>query len=101
MNEKSFIAKGINISCCTMEDISYLLFEDKEEVIALNETGSVVWGFIDGNSTVSEVTAKVLDLFDGDIVKIKSSVIIFLEGLLSLGAITLSYKKFKGVMRNA
>lgn len=100
VNEKHFIAKGINVSCCTMEGTAYVLFEDKEEVIALNETGSIVWGLIDGNSTISEVTAKVLELFDGDHAKIKTSVAMFLEELLSLGAITLSAEKFEGVMQS-
>lgn len=100
MNEKHFIAKGINVSCCTMGGTAYILFEDKEEVIALNETGSIVWGFIDGGSTVSEIMEKVLDLFDGDDVKIKTSVAIFLEELLSLGAVTFSYERFEGVMRS-
>lgn len=101
MNKKHFVAKGINVSCCTMEGLSYILFENKEEVVALNETGSVVWGLIDGTSTAYEVTAKVLELFDGDHAKIKTSVIMFLEELLSLGAITLSAKKFEGVMQSA
>lgn len=101
MNEKYFIAKGINVSCCTMEGVAYILFEDKEEIVALNETGSVVWGFIDGNSTISEVMAKVMELFDDDHIRIKTSVAVFLEELLSLGAITLSFEKFKEVMRSA
>lgn len=101
MDEKSFIDKSINISCCTMEGTAYILFEDKEEVIALNETGSVIWDFIDGGSTIPSITEKVLDLFNGDGVKIKSSVIMFLDELLSLGAITVSLKKFEEVMRSA
>lgn len=84
-----------------MVNTVYILFEDKKEVITLNETGSIIWNLINGDSTVSNITEKVLDLFDGDNIKIKSSVIIFMEELLSLGAITISLKKFEGVMKNA
>jgi len=101
VNEKHFVTKSINISCCTMDGTAYILFEDKGKIIALNETGSVVWNLIDGNSTIPRITEKVLDLFDGDSIKIKSSVVMFLEELLSLGAITISSKKLKGVMRSA
>ncbi len=90
MNAENCIMKGMNISCCTMDGIAYILFEDKKEVIALNETGSVIWNLVGENQTVADVILAVMNVFDGDEETIKPSVMEFLDELLEMGALTIS-----------
>jgi hypothetical protein len=70
-----------------MESVVYILLEDKEEVIALNETGSIIWNHVRENPTVADLLTAVLDEFAGDEQTIKNSVIDFLEELSKIGAL--------------
>lgn len=87
METNNMIWITMNVSCCTMESVVYILLEDKEEVIALNETGSIIWNHVRENPTVADLLTAVLDEFAGDEQTIKNSVIDFLEELSKIGAL--------------
>lgn len=83
-----------------INDTSYILFEDKKEVISLNKTASIIWEMINGITRVRGIIQKSFDKFEGDKIYIEESITSFLEMLHKEGAIVFSLKKFEGVMKN-
>ncbi len=100
MDANLFVAKGINVSCRTINGTSCILFEDKKEVVSLNETASIIWEMINGATKVGDLIQESINNFDGDRIFIEKSVISFLEELSTEGAIVFSLEKFEGVMKN-
>lgn len=93
-----FIAKGINVSCRTIEGKAYVLLEDKNEFLRLNETGTFIWDKINGTRTGLEIINQVVETYEGDYQEIKAITYEFIIHLHQWGAIFFSEKPFQGMM---
>ncbi len=98
INKGCFVAKGINVSCRMIDDLTYIYMEDRKQLLQLNEAGSFIWEQISGAKTVSEIIKKCLEKYEGNKKEIMGSVMEFLEMLLREKIIKISINKFKGVM---
>jgi hypothetical protein len=93
-----FLAKGINVSCRTIESRAYILLEDKNEFFCLNETGAFIWDLINGLRTGSEIIDRVLEVYEGETEEIKAVIHGFIADLHDSGMIVFHQHPFQGVM---
>jgi hypothetical protein len=101
MNAKIYIAKGINVSCRTIDDETFVFREDTRELIHLNDVGSIIWDQINGLKTVGEIAEFCCQNFTGNREEIRACANEFLDSLLGRGVAVSSNKQFKGVMASA
>lgn len=101
MKSTDFVAKGINVSSRTIRGTAYIYLEDRMVFLSLNETGSYIWGLIDGRTTVEEIAKSCSQHFEGDEVEIGQAVYAFLEELFEEGMVAVSEVAFEGVMASA
>ena len=97
MNLTDYITKGINISCTTINNTSYIYIEDKEELLTLNDIGSFVWSIINGNRTVNDIIDVCLKQFAGEHSLITDHVKQFIDLLINEKMIINSSSKFQGI----
>ncbi len=100
LSDSNFVAKGLNISCASFGDSTYVLFENDGSLIELNEIGSFIWACLSGTRQISEIQAMCEEVYDGDRVIIQDSVREFIASLLQMGAIEISESKFAGEMQH-
>lgn len=53
------------------------LGEDDDELYTLNETGQAIWGLFDGQRTLAEITALMLDRYDATRAEVEADVLGF------------------------
>jgi DNA-binding transcriptional regulator YhcF (GntR family) len=95
-----YLAKGINVSCRTIEDKAYILLEDKDEFYCLNESGSFIWNEIDGTKTDQQIVDLTIAEYDGTVDEITKFVLEFISDLFTRGMIEVSNEPFEGVMQS-
>ncbi|GEM_PF-882894 len=96
-----FLAKGINVSCRTINGQAYILLEDKNEFFCLNESGSKIWEMINGLVTEQDVIDMMMNEYEASFEEIANSVNDFISELASQGMIVSSDRSFQGVMASA
>jgi len=99
MKDNLFLAKGINISCSTIDGISYIYVENEDELLKLDEVGSFIWCQINGKKTVREIVNYCLSEYTGDEKEIIEHVKSFIGMLLKEKILVSSSHIFKGVMQ--
>ena len=96
--KRMYLAKGLNVSCRTIENTSYILFEDRGELIQLNEMGSLIWDSINGTRTLEQVVNLCKVSYEDEATMIEDYVIEFVSNLFQLDAVVSSENEFTGVM---
>jgi len=93
-----FVAKGINISCAIIESKTYILMEDKKELLQFNSAGTYIWQQINGSNCVGDIIQNCLQEYDGNFDEISETVIDFLKTLERECLVKVSEVPFKEVM---
>lgn len=62
---------------------------DLDSLLTLNETGSFIWGAIDGSTTLESILGRLLDEFDVDEAKARSDIEGFISELMELDLIAM------------
>ena len=52
----SYVAKGINVSCRTIDGEAFIFDQIKRLLIKLDEVGSFIWDQIDGVKTIEQIS---------------------------------------------
>lgn len=86
----TFVAKGINVSCRTIEGEAFIFNHETKVLLQLNEVGSFVWDQIVGNQTIDGVLEKCIKEFTGDVQEVRNSVKEFIYELFRKNVVTLS-----------
>lgn len=100
MNTELFLAKGINVSCATVDGDVYVFLEDKRELLKFNEVGTFIWHQINGCKRIREIIDTCQDEYCGDNEEITEAVVAFLVAIQKDGLIKMSHLEFKGVMND-
>lgn len=101
MNSDSYLAKGLNVSSRILLGVAYIYIEDRLEFLTLNETGSFIWGQINGTQTVNGIIQKATEAFDAPPDMVSEATLAFLSSLEQQGIIAVSDVAFEGVMADA
>lgn len=100
MKNNHFLAKGLNVSCGTIDRISYIYLEDREELLKLDEVGSFIWNQVNGKRTVGDIVDICLEEYTGNKKEIVKHVRCFIGTLIKENMLVSSMNIFKGVMQN-
>jgi len=57
--------------------------DSEDDLFSLNETGKVLWKYLDGTMSVNDILLKLKNSFEGDDKEVEKDVIGFLEELIS------------------
>lgn len=93
-----FVAKGINVSCRTIDGSAFIFREDTRDLLKLDGVGSFIWDQINGCRTVGQITEICCTTLDGDRREIVPSVVEFIATLVDSGVAVESDEPFEGVM---
>lgn len=96
-----YAAKGINVSCRTIEGEAFIFDEDTRILLQLDKVGSFIWDQINGLRTIEEIAAICCHVFTGDEDDIRSSVLGFVNDLQEHNVVVLAETAFEGVMISA
>jgi len=96
-----YAAKGINVSCRTIDGDAFIFREDTRDLLKLDRVGSFIWDQINGRRTISQISEICCNTLDGDREEIVSGVAEFVATLTSRGVAVVSDDPFEGVMVSA
>lgn len=90
----NFIAKGINVSCRTIDGTAIIFDQNTKLLLKLDEVGSFIWDLVDGAKTIEQVSEICCQVFVGDKEEIFLSVKEFLHELHGKNVVVISAKPF-------
>lgn len=96
-----FTCKNIKVSCRTIAGTAYILNEQSRELHMLDQVGTLIWDFINGESTIEEIVNSVLSEVEGDPDVVRDGVLRFINELADKELVLLSITEFKGVYVSA
>ena len=96
-----YVAKGINVSCRTIDGEAFIFNEDTRVLLKLDRVGSFIWDQINGLRTVKEISEICCHAFTDDKEEIRKAVLDFISDLQENNVVVLSEKSFEGVMISA
>jgi len=96
-----YVAKGINVSCRTIDGEAFIFNEDTRILMKLDKVGSFIWDQINGRKTVEEILTICYHAFTDDEGKIREVVLDFISDLQENNVVVLSDEAFEGVMISA
>ena|SRR3990167_9323519 len=96
-----FVAKGINVSCRTIEGEAFIFDQETRLLLKLDPVGSFIWDQINGSRTIDEIITLCCQFFEGDKEEIASAVRQFITELQSQNVVISSSAIFEGVMQSA
>jgi len=85
-----YVAKGMNVSCRTINGEAFIFNHDSNLFLKLDGVGSFIWDQIIGAITICQISEICCRVFDGDKADINSSVFEFIEDLHTKGTVELS-----------
>ena len=99
--DSDYIAKGINVSCRTIDSEAFIFDEDSHNLIKLDRVGSFIWDQINGKKTVGEILDICCQEFTGDAEYIRNTIREFIDNLQENNIVVLAEKAFEEVMTSA
>lgn len=96
-----YAAKGMNVSCRTIDGAAFIFDQDKRVLLKLDEVGSFIWDQIDGVKTVEQISEICCQTFAGDKEEICLSVREFIDDLRNKNVVALSTEPFGEEMTSA
>ena len=93
-----YVAKGINVSCRTIDGEAFIFDEDTRNLLRLDKVGSFIWDQIDGLKTIEEILAICCHAFTDDEENIRKAVLDFINDLQENNVVVFAGKAFEGVM---
>jgi len=97
----TFVAKGINVACRTIDGDAFIFREDTRDLMKLDRVGSFIWDQINGLRTIDQVVERCCEFFEGNEEEIVAAIIEFVATLVESGVVVESDEPFKGVMASA
>jgi len=97
----NYVAKGINISCRTIDGEAFILDQNTRLLLKLDEVGSFIWDQIDGLKTVKQIFEICCTTFSGNEEDIQLSVQEFINDLHNKNVVVFSAEPFKEEMISA
>jgi hypothetical protein len=98
---ENYVAKGINISCRTIDGAAYIYDQNTKMLLKLDEIGSFIWDQINGLRKIEQISILCQEEFSGDISDIQLAVQEFVNELNDKGVVVLSTCPYEGVMVSA
>ncbi|HUT96228.1 MAG TPA: PqqD family protein [Candidatus Paceibacterota bacterium] len=90
----SYAAKGMNVSCRTIDGEAFIFDQETRLLLKLDEVGSFIWDQINGLRTINQISEICCKTFEGDKEDILSSVKEFIDDLHNKNMVVLSTKPF-------
>ena len=97
----SYAAKGIKVSCRTINGKAFIFDQNTRFLLQLDEIGSFIWDQIDGTRTIEQIAEICCQTFAGDKEDIDLAVLEFIYDLHNKNVAAFSTKPFEGVMISA
>lgn len=97
----SYAAKGINVSCRTIDGEAFIFDQNTKLLLKLDNIGSFVWDQIDGLKTIKQISEICCQIFEGDKEYIQLSVKEFINDLRDKNVTVLSMEPFREEMISA
>lgn len=94
----SYAAKGINVSCRTINGEAFIFDQNTRLFLKLDEVGSFIWDQIDGVKTVEQISEICCQTFAGDKEDIQLAVREFIDDLHNKNVAALSTEPFREEM---
>jgi hypothetical protein len=82
------VARNTRVASRTWPGESIVYVADDNTIHSLNETASVIWGFLDRTPTVEQIIKHVAEHFEVDEAQVTGDVIAFVETLVARGLVT-------------
>lgn len=86
------IVRSNDLVSRTIDGEAFLMTEDGQKIHMINKVGTIIWECSDGNMTIQDIIAKVLNRFDTDTDTAKNDCLEFIDTLLEKKLISLSEK---------
>lgn len=97
-----YVAKGINVSCRTIDGEAFIFDQNTRLLLKLDEIGSFIWDQINGTKTIGQVAKICCKTFPDDKEDdILLSVQEFINDLHDKNVVVFSNEPFEGVMISA
>lgn len=96
-----YAAKGLNVSCRTLNGEAYIFNQRTRSLMKLDKVGSFIWDLIDGSRSIVEIASTVSETYQGDGEEVKGAVADFVDELVEKDVVVLSAEPFKGEMLSA
>ena len=87
-----YVAKGINVSCRTINGEAFIFDHNTRLLLKLDEVGSFIWDQIDGEKTLKQISEICCQTFMGNKEEIQLSIQDFIDDLYSKNVVVLSAK---------
>lgn len=97
----NYVAKGINVSCRTINGEAFIFDQNTRLLLKLDEVGSFIWDQIDGIKTVDEISETCCQAFAGEKEEIRLAVREFIEDLSNKNVAIFSAEPFREEMISA
>lgn len=97
----SYAAKGLNVSCRTINGEAFIFDQNTRLLLKLDEVGSFIWDQIDGLKTIEQISELCCQTFVGDKEYIQLAVREFIDDLHNKNVAALSTEPFQGEMISA
>ena len=97
----TYAAKGINVSCRTINGTAFIFDQNTKLLLKLDEVGSFIWDQIDGLKTIEQIVEICCQVFEGDRECIQLSIKEFIDSLLDKNVVVFSTEPFKEEMISA
>ncbi len=96
-----YVAKGINISCRTINGEAFIFDQNTKSLLKLDEVGSFIWDQIDALKTVEQISEICCQTYSGDKKDIQTAVQEFIDDLHNKNVVLLSTEPFQEEMASA
>jgi len=90
----TYLAKGINVSCRTINKEAFIFDQKSRQLLKLDMIGSFIWDQIRGEITIDQVVEICCQAFEGSRQEIASSINEFLNDLCDKKVLNLSSEPF-------
>jgi hypothetical protein len=97
----SYVAKGMNVSCRTIDGEAFIFDQETRLLLKLDEVGSFIWDQINGLKTIDQISEICCQSFEGNREDILLSVEEFISDLHNKNVVVLSTQPFKEEMISA
>ena len=97
----NYVAKGMNVSCRTIDGQAFIFDQGTRLLLKLDEVGSFIWDQINGTKTIKQISEICCQSFSGDKEDIQSSVQEFINDLHDKNVVVFSAESFKEEMISA
>lgn len=96
-----YVAKGINVSCRTIDGQAFIFDQNTRLLLKLDEVGSFTWDQINGLKTIKQISEICCQSFSGDKEDIQLSIREFIDDLYSKNVVVFSTEPFQEEMISA